>query len=358
MNLTKCLLASLCISAMTASAGMWPQENSFEDGTFYGVWTAPQVAIVDGSTGVSVKPIPGATDTRVLQLATDGTTWTNTVDALFAGEGAPAALYIDMLAKFVPSEELPPVDGSVKMALAVTNDLLAVTVDSANGYGGVNTWVVTEKVINTSMWYRVTVMLSYVEGLPKATVKIDQNEVSVNGATSFFITDNNADGKLNGIGFSGTGFIDEVVVTDIDPFGGGSSTVPFGGTGLPVDKAELDAWKLANLITGTEDPLSFDAFVMNVKPETDGTSPVLFVASIAVGGDVTVTVQAKYADGTLLPLGSPLNNGGAITILGKAELSDPSWSDPIAWTADEFGLHVAPGANKFFRVVITNGLVL
>jgi len=352
MNLTKCLLASLCISAMTASAGMWPQENSFEDGTFYGVWTAPQVAIVDGSTGLTDAdtPIVGAGDTRVLQLATEGTTWTNEVNALFAGEGAPAsgALYIDMLAKFVPSEELPPVDGSVKLAMAMTNGLLAVTKDA----GGVNTWVVTGTAIDTSSWYRVTVMLSYVEGFPKATVKINQNEVSVDGVTSFFITDNNADGKLNGIGFSGTGFIDEVVVTDIDPFGGGSSTVAFGGTGSQVSKAELDAWKLANGITGTENPLSFDAFVMNVAPETDGTSPDLFVASIAVDGNVTVTVMAKYADGTLVALGNPLNNGGAILVQGKVELSDPDWA-PLGAP-----LTFDPGANKFFMVVITNGLVL
>lgn len=317
MNLTKCLLAGLCISAMTASAVL-PQENSFETGAFIGDWTAPQGNIVAGITGVSPKPIPAETDTKVLQLDTNGGTWTNTVNASFFG----APLYVDMLVKFVPSEELPQLDVTTKLAIAVTNGLLAVT--KINGLGDANVWSSTETAINTSLWYRVTVKIERTGELFFASVTLNgSQQVSVGGETLFGIFDGSYSGALNGLGFSGTGFIDEVVVTDVNPFG--STTVAFGGIGPQVEQQELQIWKDANEITGTEDPNSFDAFVMNVAPEEDGTSPVLFVDSIAVDGDVSVTVQAKYADGTLGPLGDPLNYGAVITVWGKVNLSDGEW---------------------------------
>ncbi len=321
MNLTKCFVAGLCATAMTASASFLGATNDFEGGTLEGVWTGGinATAIVDASTGVTDanSPIVGVTDSKLLKLDTEGGVWTNEVTD---GSFASAPVYADMLVKFVPSEELPSVDSAVKLAIAVTNGYLAVTKD--DGLGG-NVWVGTSTAIDTSLWYRVTVMLTFEDPLVKATVKINETAVTVDGNTLFDITDNEGFQTLNSIGFQGTGFIDEVAVRNDDPFG--SSTVAFGGTGPQVDPLELNAWKLANEITGTEDPDSFNAFVMNVAPEDNGNSPVLVVNSIVVDGTTTLTVMAKYADDSLVALGTPLYNGAVLTVWGKVDLDDVDW---------------------------------
>lgn len=353
MNLTKCLLAGLCISAMTASVvEALPRVNAFETltdqqqlGWFVGVDKSLEsdgIVVTGDASDTSyalARPMTGVTSNKVLKLETNGGTWTNEVTG---GSFALVPVYVDMLVKFVPSEELTPVANDVKMAIAVTNGNLVVT---KNNGSDVNEWVATSTAINTSLWYRVTVELSFETPSVKATVKINGTEVTVDGFPSFIITDNaGGDQTLRALGFSGTGFIDEVVVTDVNPFG--STTVAFGGIGPQVEQQELQMWKDANEITGTEDPNSFDAFVMNVAPEEDGTSPVLFVDSIAVDGDVSVTVQAKYADGTLGPLGDPLNYGAVITVWGKVNLSDGDWvnlGDLLTFD---------PGTCQFFAVTV------
>lgn len=334
MNLTKCLLAGLCISAMTASAGAWPQENSFETGAFIGDWTAPQGNIVAGITGVSPKPIPAEADTKVLQLDTNGGTWTNTVGASFAA----APVYVDMLAKFVPSEELPALDGTVKMALAMTNGLLCVTKN--NGSGG-NTWVGTATAIDTSLWYRVTVKLEFVDPDVKANVKINGTDVTVDG-TTFTITDNDGYANLIGLGFSGTGFIDEVVVTDVNPFG--STTVAFGGGPNQVDSQALQIWKTDHNGGAAEQVDQYNAFLMNVDPEGTG-SPKLVVNSIDVGGTTVLTVKAEYAEAPLLrDLGTTLN--APINVWGKVDLATGEW---VRIGSD---LSFTPGTYQFFTVTV------
>jgi len=218
MNLTKCIIAGLCITAMTASATVL-KSDSFEDGTFQPVWSAPGDSIIAASTGVAEANSPiDTTDTKLVQLDTNGGVWTNSIEQTY--ESAP--IYADMLVKFVPSEELPAVDSLVKLAIAVTNDVLVVT--RADGIGG-NEWIETGTTIDTSLWYRVTVKLEWLDPDTKAVVKIDGTAVSVDGNTTFSITDNDGFATLRSIGFQGTGFIDEVVVRDDDPFVGGSATL-------------------------------------------------------------------------------------------------------------------------------------
>jgi len=317
MNLTKCFAAGLCLSALTVSAANYlVATNDFEGGTLEGVWNGGVDAfdIVDASTGVTDanSPIVGVTDNKLLKLDTEGGVWTNEVGAAF--DTAP--VYADMLVKFVPSEELPTLtEGkmavAIKLALDGTNYL-----NIANNNSSTFAWAETAQAISTSDWYRVTVKMYFQDDWT-------YGQVYVNGNAVGSPLDLDGDTTLNSIGFQGTGFIDEVAVRDDDPFA--PTTVAFGGTGPLVDPDELAAWKLANGITGTEDVDSFNAFVMNVAPETNGDSPVLVVNSIVIDGTTTLTVMAKYADDDLVALGTPLYNGAVLTVWGKVNLDDVAW---------------------------------
>lgn len=226
MNLTKWFAAGLCITAMTVSAQSI-KTNSFEGtldstGWFVGVdknLESTGIVVANDainnrdtySSDATNRPMPDAANTKVLKLD-ESVTFTNTIaDASF--ELAP--VYVDMLVKFVPSDTLATVDSTAKLAIAVTNNLLAVTRYNSNQ----NEWVITGTTIDTSVWHRVTVKLEYEDPMRYATVIIDNSPVSVGEVSRFRITDNQGYALLQAISFSGTGYIDEIVVTKDDPFG-------------------------------------------------------------------------------------------------------------------------------------------
>lgn len=324
MNLTKCFAAGLCLTAMTVSAATVFKANSFETGeagtgwTFDGTknWDSSGVRVAgDASLAgyTAARPMTGVTSNTVLKLDTEGSVWTN---AITGGSFSGTAVWSDMLVKFVPSEELPVLasaDGG-KLAIAVkagaggTNYL-----NVASNNGATFSWVEKSQEISTSSWYRVTVKLYDVEGWPYADVLINNtlvcNMLSLDGSLVF-----------NSIGFSGTGFIDEVVVRDDSPF-----VVQFAGTGAVItDTTAYDNWLTANSLTrASVVSTQYNAYLMGVAKDTT-TSPVLVVNSITVGGTTTLTVKAKYANGDLVNLGT-LNNGAVLTVWGKEALTDSTW---------------------------------
>jgi hypothetical protein len=156
-----------------------------------------------------------AANEYVLKLNTDGAVWTNQIGVSGVSfETTP--VYADMLVKFVPSETLPTfvsVEGG-KFAIAIkTNGLGTTVLNLANNTGADFTWKETAQEISTTTWYRVTVKM-YVEG------EYSYSQTYINGATVGSPLLMNADTNFNAIGFQGTGYIDEVVVRDDDPFGG------------------------------------------------------------------------------------------------------------------------------------------
>lgn len=228
MNLTKWFAAGLCITAMTVSAQSI-KTNSFEGtldstGWFVGVeknLESTGIVVANDainnrdtySADATNRPMPDAANTKVLKLD-ESVTFTNTItDASFAS----VPVYVDMLVKFVPSDTLASVDSVAKLAIAVTNDLVAVTRADLTT-GAINEWVITETTIDTSKWHRVTVKLEYTSAR-YATLQIDRQTVMVGGESSFRITDNEGSITLRALSFSGTGYVDEIVVTRDDPFG-------------------------------------------------------------------------------------------------------------------------------------------
>lgn len=343
MNLTKCFVAGLCVTALTASAANYlVATNDFEGGTLEGTWTGGinASAIVDASTGVTDanSPIVGVTDSKLLKLDTEGGVWTNDVNQPFSG----APVWADMLVKFVPSEELPTLtEGklavAIKLALDGTNYL-----HIANNDSSAFTWAATTKAISTSEWYRVTVKLYTTEGWSYADVSVNNQSVSagliLDGTTT-----------LNSIGFQGTGFIDEVAVRDDDPF----SALMFAGTIPVTDEAGYLAWLSTNSIAqGAETAGMYNAFLWDVAPDVSaGGSPDLKVSSITVGANVVLTLAADYdveLDVAIVP--ANLNNGAVIDVLGKVNLADPTWTSlgsPLT-----FNPVVGANTNQFFKVDI------
>jgi hypothetical protein len=158
--------------------------------------------------------MPGSANEKVLKLDTAGTVWSNNVTGAYFAE---APIWVDMLVKFVESDTLPELtDPNVKLAIAATNGWLMVT----RSTGTENVWTNTAAAINTSLWYRVTVMLETDTTANKffATVTLNGSAQPVTGDKfEIYHTDENV--ALNSIGFQGTGYIDEVVVRDDAPFG-------------------------------------------------------------------------------------------------------------------------------------------
>lgn len=320
MNLTKLFVAGLCFTAMTASAVVI-KEDSFESGTFTNAgWSGFDstfgVNIIGGTNGVTDanSPMVGVGDDRVLHLNTDGAVWTNTITgATFL----TTPIYADMLVKFVPSEDLPTLDSGVKLAAAVTNGFLVVT---KNG----NVWNSTTQPIDTNFWYRFTVELKVVTTsnlvadpggdywnevtIKKANVKINGTNVVVGGETEFIISDFLGSSTLTAIGFQGTGFIDEVVVRDDNPFAGISVmlTLSFstgvGGiasvtqNGTPKDSGNqvaspatlvitADQWKEITSVTGPSTVTWVDGAV--------GSSVATVTVANATATNVTIAGQPE-----------------------------------------------------------------
>jgi hypothetical protein len=351
MNLTKWFAAGLCITAMTVSAQSI-KTNSFEtgdsgEGWFVGVdksFASSTILVANDATNArdtysndaTNRPMPDAANTKVLKLD-ESVTFTNEItDASFLSN----PVYVDMLVKFVPSDTLAPVDGAIKMAIAVTNNLLAVT----RYNGGDNEWVITDTIIDTSVWHRVTVKLELQAPANRmATVTIDQNTVMVGGVSPFRITDNEGSVTLKALSFSGTGYVDEIVVTRDNPF---SSLVAFGGGANQVDPQELQIWKTAHNSGATEVANQYNAFLMNVNSDPTWGSPKLVVDSILVDGTVTVTIKALYANDAKADLGAPLNNGALLNVWGKVDIATGSW---VRIGSD---LSFTPGTYQFFAVTV------
>lgn len=371
MNLTKCFVAGLCLTAMTVSAAGTIQEDAFENGIYSVNWSGSLSLsygegghVVDGDAflGISpytlARPMTGVTSNRVLRLDTEGGVWTNTVGVPFSA----APVFVDMLVKFVPSEDLPQLDSSVKLAVAVTNGLLVVTKNGSQ-------WNQTSQAIDTNTWYRFSAELKqvttsnwvvdpFLEGggswdistTKRAIVKINQSVVSVGGENDFTIFDVLGTSTLTSIGFSGTGFVDEIVVRDTDPFA--PTTVKFAGEGIEiVDEPKYNAWLSTNGLNSATVKLEhYNAFLWNVAPDGD-TSPNLLVGDITiVGTTITLKVVAKYSSSALIPINvNALNNNAQVVVFGEVELSGAAWATPITGSAD---LIFTPGTYNFYKVKI------
>jgi len=258
-------------------------------------------------------PLEGALDTIVLSLNTEGDTVRRTMNALFSS----TPVYIDMMVKFVLSEDEPEVTGDCQFgvcAYAATSNLL---VWASNGAGGAldSEWFpLTESKVDPEQWYRLTIKCLWLNwGYGAFQVQLNGkpafkspggwdivNETQGEGDCSYFLTAANVNSinALNSIDFQGTGFIDELVVTWDEPyFAEGSDSVTFAGTTKTVESEVLNNWKTKYGI-GTEVAGMWDAFVLNIDPGNSSASALLKILSIVQNGTESIITLGAGLEGS------------------------------------------------------------
>ena len=413
MNLTKSLkwaLACAGITALSASAFNWVADDfDYSGGTAgtpilqiaSGQWSesgglgASALADADAARlGFNVLPTPmeGA-DGFVLELNTEGSTLKRVVDptGLNPADFSLAPRYVDMMVKFVLSEDepTPPNDGGVKALIYANADSNLVVYSLVNvsgntaGFSALQFGNAVPTQIDPEQWYRLTLKwfnwdLFGDQSLEFVAFTIELNGQIVSGSGGFdpldpefgvgdkvnFLTAAGFPGMwdytLESIEFQGTGFIDELVVTDTLPnFGSGGPTY-FANDGVNVvDKNDYDAWQgrldVADSITtagGVKDWM-LSAYLLNVDPGTTATKAKLVIKKITptvTGADVLL--KAIDGNGFEVPFDSPY---GTLKLFSTPSLDVPfTLQDSIKPAMDDEYPILGPGAvdKYFFRATI------
>jgi len=202
--------------------------------------------------------------TKVLSLNTQGAVLTNNFGSINLQLPNTQPVFMDTMVQFVPSDSTPTYNGTALDSPNALGLKLAVFANSSsnlviyhgwlNGAGN-GTWAsngisVCSQVIDTSLWYRLTITFSadYNNSgetyIPWLQVKLNgavvtnsdaYSQAAKDGIYSSIPTDTSANGTwflsadrldqsltastFQGLGFMGTGNIDDLVVKQSDPFG-------------------------------------------------------------------------------------------------------------------------------------------
>ncbi len=299
---------------------------------FYGDSDSSVVTNVNPSTTKHTAAFENAEDTKYLALDTEGGTLWRSIDTLtrypkLEGEGyvysngtaravADTGTYLDTLVQFtVTEDEVPTLGEDDKLAIwlqaneGTTNLLVkAAVVDDQSGRTE-TTFTVTGATVQPGTWYRLTVKaiadITDGDGIPGFQIFLDGNLVTADKPTltteylALIDTDSHyADlvaGKyfaslktvttLQGVGFQGTGAVDEIVWTEDNPFS--TSTVDFTLTW------DANVTEVSYTIDGTTTDLSSE------------TSPYTITG---IAADTAVTVNASAAEWYVISSGT-----GAVT---------------------------------------------
>lgn len=286
-------------------------------------------------------PITPGAHTQVLLLDTQGATLTNTPTAL----PADAIYYVDQMVYLVPSEEEPAsvtTDTSVHTAVYLNSTSNLVVYTGGND-GTNNVFVTFTNEVLPETWMRLTVTLDFDTGdgfTQKRYMKFAINGVDLESDSGYasigdegapntgpwFFTANKNEKPTDvvaSLAYQGTGMIDDVVVTDEDPFGttGPQYYIASVLTGLGTASPSIletvnegDAAEIIYTYTGGEDWGAITAFLENGVPVTDAIGKTVYTSSYAsvmmsYTNDVTFGVAIAPA-GTVAPTLWALSYGG------------------------------------------------
>lgn len=211
----------------------------------------------------ATHPITPGAHTNVLELSTEGTTLTNAPTTTISDNGV---IYVDQMVNLVASESAPAgvlSDTSIQTAVYVdvNSNLWAVITDHT---AATNKWLALDQQVEPGTWARMTIVVDYSIPSPLQNVaafKILLNEVDLTSTSDGYseptvakITDSAPDGgawfvsanasasfnTLSSVGYQGTGLIDDLVITDEDPFSTAifyeiSTIISGDGTADPAD---------------------------------------------------------------------------------------------------------------------------
>jgi len=361
--------------------------------------------LVDGYslTGVAypINDYVHTLSNKVIKLNTEGDTLTN---SFVGGTGTSfdgTNMYVDMMANFVVSEDLPTAianDYGVKSAVFLKADSATTNLYVYHGLrgGGTNQAPTFSIITNASAvlpgtWYRLTIeMASYYSDPNRA----EAFRVKVNGAVMygsntmaygdnwrsrvFNDPDNAPDGgawfmsaarrpgsspnesmyNINSIAFQGTGMIDDLVVTTNMPsyaaFSGYPAIIPTSWlSGIPSMPSSFAGYTDDNDATGTPEERIIKEWLLNTSPLVSNAVDfaVTCITNNAGAVDVAVNLAISPAalgniNGTLkLYASESLTNGAPWGVAGTGGSGAPTFPRI-------FNLTSQTESNKFYKAVI------
>ena len=323
-------------------------------------------------------------------VASDTSGATPTYDLGTAKAVAADGIYLDTLVQFTPTEDggAPELESADKLAIwlnvdssgatPVTN--LMVKASFVEDSGGVvctpsNYVVSCGKDIVAGQWYRLTVQavpdvskssndnadnaimgfLIFVDGDPVIASSATFDSTYIATATDDdwgWITDEttvpllqsgkvfpslkgmSASATLQGVGFKGSGALDDLVWTEENPFAGGGSTWVdnvtnvFAGASLSAgQKSAITSWATANniVVAAGQEEIAAAAYLLG-QTSLPAAEPELTITSIEEGADAwTLTVAATVNDTALV---LPSTIPGTITLTQAATLAGLGTATP------------------------------
>ena len=287
--------------------------------------------------------------------------------------------YLDTLVQFTPTEDggAPEVTQDDKLAIwlnvdgnGVTNLMVKAGWVDSEGVLGATNFVLSGKAVVAGEWYRLTIkalpdILVANEELkyPAFMIYIDHTEMSAGCSTidSDFVNESlgelfldgmaskvssgsvfvslvagevGTDATLQGVGFKGSGALDDLVWTTEDPFAGGGSTWVdnvtnvFAGASLSAgQKSAITSWATANniVVAAGQEEIAAAAYLLG-QTSLPAAEPELTITSIEEGADAwTLTVAATVNDTALV---LPSTIPGTITLTQAATLAGLGTATP------------------------------
>jgi hypothetical protein len=333
--------------------------------------------------GGSVRPMVGSDTLLALSLETNGKTLVRTNNAVL--DFGDAAVYVDTLIKFTPSEDNPVItDESVKAAVFLDANLhlwVYHGVGSAGSAGATATD--TGVVVSTNEWHRLTILLDEVaDGSFDYAFKvfIDQTVVScADGMDDNYESPGpwfysaSIQSKFSAVAFQGTGMIDELVVTDtVDLIGGGTGimlTLAFDPAqvlvttgGVSVAQYEQVPNDTAIAITANPWFEITDGGALLVSAETNrfNSAQITNINGTVSGsaGQTNVIVSQAFASNTSLPTGF---GGAAIGDISAWAIDNNVAPEGLTEAMlDDYLLGVAPATDALLEItsIVYNGSVV
>ena len=407
MNLTKSLKWAMVCAGVTAfsvsAQNVWVAEPfdytlglemwGFADWSRSGSNDDSKIAEADAARLGFIKcgtPL-GLSDGRVLELNTEGDTLElelpqfvdfSLKDGNVQGENEEdIGVYVDMMVKFVLSEEKPDEPDSAVKTLIYADAEGQLNVWSfdgltVNGFSALN-----NDPIDPEQWYRLTLTwFAWGGWTPAFTIQLNGGE-PLKGSFGYDYETGSIDGEsvfmsaavydqfdppeaamtLYAIQFQGTGFIDELVVTDVVDFGDVLGDVTFADTGKVVNPTDFDNWLKKNYAAGndlgtlgasSETASMWNAYLLNVLAGDGSIEAKLTIIDIIpeTGGGATVQLGAVDGTGEEVPFQDPY---GTLKLFRTASLESPFvLFDTIPKANTDTYLIPGDGEKYFYRATI------
>lgn len=340
--------------------------NEFTNNVWYAESDDASKLVAGTPNYVGIRPMAGSDQNLVLNLETNGKTLVRTNDNNSAHNFMTTPVYVDTLIKFTPSEDNPSLDSmdaSVKAAVFVNVSSNLVIYHKDGDLA--KTMTDTGLFIDPAQWYRLTIMLSQDSGTPLFKVYLNGSAVT-NGAPiadEWYVVASDEQ-TLSAVAFQGTGMVDELVVTDVEPDGIGQVTAIM--LTLAFDPAQvLVTTGGVSVANGTEVPSPTDVSIY-AKPWfqitsggallSNATSNLFSSAVTSIVGTVTSATEGQFNTVTSAAFDSTT---GLPTGFGDADIAELSaWATansvtPEAVTEamlDDYLLNVAPGTDAGIEI--------